>query len=380
MSRLATPRVNLKVQNTARPASVITLYSVTSMKTRRSWAFVVFGLAPMVVVAACTGQMDRTRNGTGGAGAAGSANNSAGTTGSGGAGSGGGAGSVATGSGGGAGAATTGTAGGAGAATAGSGGSNATAGAGGATPPTDAAASTPCVTTATEFCDDFEAGSLDMQKWKMNKPSGSASITVDDVHAHGGKYAAHIKVVPNQQSTAQITESVTFPMTPNLFYARMFVYFSPDIPASSTANPDMHTGFLLGNGNNDRGNVQAGLGLSGAGSNKQWLSFSIFYADPKFEFGPSSKSMIAANQWQCVELLEDGSNPTTEIRQVWVDDMEVPELRTDSAKAAGGQSNHLPPKWASVSFGIWEYHPIPTLSDMWIDDVRVSAKKIGCSN
>jgi hypothetical protein len=334
----------------------------------------------MLVVAACTGQMDRTRNGTGGAGAAGSANNSAGTNGSGGAGAGGAAGSSMTGAGRVAGSAATGTAGSAGAGIAGFGGSNGADAAAGATPPSDAGPAAPCVTTATEFCDDFESGALDMQKWKMNKPSGSASITVDQVHAHGGKYAVHIKVVPNQQSTAQIVESVNFPMTPNAFYARMYAYFSPDIPASSPANPDMHSGYLLGNGNNDRGNVQAGVGLSGFGSAKQWLSFSIFYAAPKFEFGPSSKSIIIANQWLCVELFEDGSNPTTEIRRVWVDDQELTELRTDSAMAAGGQTNHLPPKWASVSFGIWEYHPIPTLSDMWIDDVRVSGQKIGCSN
>jgi hypothetical protein len=247
-------------------------------------------------------------------------------------------------------------------------------------PAADSGPLTNCMTAGSELCEDFESGQLDMQRWKLNKPSASASITVDDIHAHTGKYAVHIKVVPNQQSTAMINETVTFPSTTNAFYARMFVYFSPDIPVAGGANPDMHTGFLLGNGNNDRGNVQAGVGLSGFGSAKQWLSYSIFYASPKFEFGPSSKSLIAANQWQCVELFEDGSDPKTEIRQIWVDDKELTELKTDSAKAAGGQSNHLPPKWASVSFGIWEYHPIPVLSDMWIDDIRVSSKKIGCAN
>ncbi|HXI55399.1 MAG TPA: hypothetical protein VNO55_05040 [Polyangia bacterium] len=251
---------------------------------------------------------------------------------------------------------------------------------GGDGPATDGGPLTNCTTAGSELCEDFESGQLDMQRWKLNKPSASASITVDDIHAHTGKYAVHIKVVPNQQSTAMINETVTFPAATNAFYARMFVYFSPDIPVAGGANPDMHTGFLLGNGNNDRGNVQAGLGLSGFGSAKQWLSYSIFYANPKFEFGPSSKSLIAANQWQCVELFEDGSDPKTEIRQIWVDDKELTELKTDSAKAAGGQVNHLPPKWASVSFGIWEYHPIPVLSDMWIDDIRVSSKKIGCAN
>jgi hypothetical protein len=322
------------------------------MKTCRRRALFLPWLCALVVATACNGQVAGTAGPPGGSDA---------TAGSGGA-------EAATG-------------GAGGSKTAGSGGANTADGAAGETPSADAPAASGCATTATEFCDDFEAGSLDLQKWKPNKSnSASASITVDDVHAHGGKYAVHIKVIPNRQSTALIDTAVNFPMKPNAFYARMFVYFSPDIPAATGANPDMHSGFLLGNGNNDHGTVQAGLGLSGFNSNKQWLSYSIFYANPKFEFGPSSKSMIAANQWQCVELFEDGSDPKTEIRQIWVDDKELPELRTDSAKAAGGNPNHLPPTWASVSFGIWEYHPIPTLSDIWIDDVRISNKKIGCEN
>jgi len=286
------------------------------------------------------------------------------------------------------GASSTGGAGTGGAAVGGSGGSAGTSPAdaasggadGGGGPASDGAPPSACVTAGSELCEDFESGQLDMNRWKMNKPSGSASIAVDGVHVHRGQYAVHIKVVPNQQSTAMINESVTFPTVNNSFYARMYVYFSPEIPVAGGANPDMHSGFLLGNGNNNLGNVQAGLGLAGFGSAKQWLSYSIFYANPKFEFGPWSKGVIVANQWQCVEILEDGSNPNTEIRRVWVEDIELPELMTDSAKSAGTQSNHLPPKWASVSFGIWEYHPIPILSDMWIDDIRVSSKKIGCAN
>jgi hypothetical protein len=157
----------------------------------------------------------------------------------------------------------------------------------------------------------------------------------------------------------------------------MFVYFSPDIPVAM--NADFHTGFMFGTGNNDKGTTQLGMGM--IGSAKQYLGYSIFFGAPKFEFGPWSKTLIVANQWICIELFEDGSNPTTEVRQVWVDDIELTDLRSNSAMAGGTQNpNHLPPKFAGVSFGLWEYHPIPTLSDMWIDDVRVSSKKIGCAN
>jgi hypothetical protein len=233
------------------------------------------------------------------------------------------------------------------------------------------------VTAGTELCDDFEGGQLDAQKWKINKPTASANVTVDMLHAHGGKYAAHINVIAGQQSTAMITESLTFPATSNSFYTRMFVYFSPDIPEAPTG--DFHTGFIIGMGKNDKGDVQAGTGM--IGSAQQFLGYSIFFATPKFEFGPWSKTKIAANQWLCVELFENGSDPTTEVRQVWVNDVELTDLKSSSAMAAGGSNpNHLPPKFDSVALGLWEYHQIPTLSDMWIDDVRVSSKKIGCGN
>jgi hypothetical protein len=323
------------------------------MKTRRNRASVVFGLVSLLGAAACTSQIDGAATGNGSGGAA---VGSGGTPGSGGAapGSGGGAGSMVM----------------------GTGGVDAAGGSGGAAPPVDGAPSS-CVTTGSEFCDDFEGGALDMQRWKTVKPTASASITVDDMHAHGGKYAVHIKVFPNQQSTAMIRESVTFPATPNSFYSRMFVYFSPEIPTAAGA--DFHTGFMFGTGNNDRGTTQIGMGM--IGSAKQWLGYSIFFGNPKLEYGPwSSKARMVANQWICVELFEDGSNPETEIRQIWIDDMELTELRSDSAKSAGGNPNHRPPAFDGVSFGLWEYHPIPTLSDMWIDDVRVSSKKIGCSN
>jgi hypothetical protein len=44
---------------------------------------------------------------------------------------------------------------------------------------------------------------------------------------------------------------------------------------------------------------------------------------------------------------------------------------------AGGQA---PPRFDLVSIGVWEYHPTPSLSDMWIDDVRVSSQRIGCGS
>ncbi|HXK18887.1 MAG TPA: hypothetical protein VNG33_13845 [Polyangiaceae bacterium] len=231
-----------------------------------------------------------------------------------------------------------------------------------------------CVTSGQELCDDFESGQIDPQKWKLNKPTGSASISVDGAHAHGGQYAVHIKIMAGQQSTAMITEAVTFPATSNSFYARAFMYFTPELPTAPGG--DFHMGFILGIGKNDLGDVQAGTGMIGGA--KQYLGYSIFFGPPKYEFGPWSKATVEPNKWQCIELFEDGSSPNEEKRQVWLDGVELTDLRSTS-NGPGAPANHKPPAFNGATFGVWEYHPSPLLSDIWLDDIRVSATPIGCN-
>jgi hypothetical protein len=32
-----------------------------------------------------------------------------------------------------------------------------------------------------------------------------------------------------------------------------------------------------------------------------------------------------------------------------------------------------------MSIGVLQYHPTPILTDVWIDDIRVSSTRIGCT-
>lgn len=234
-----------------------------------------------------------------------------------------------------------------------------------------------CITAGTELCDDFESGALDMKKWHPPKPNSGVTVTVDDSKAHSGKYAVHIHGVAGKQNFGVIAESVTFPAQNNSFYARVFAYFYPDLPAATGG--DFHTGFIVGTGRNALGDVQGGMGL--IGGDKQFLGYSIFFGDPYFEFGPWSSTRATPSQWLCLELFEDGSSPDTEARKVWVNDIELKDLESDSAKAGGtAHPNHKPAAFDTVSMGLWEFHPSPTLTDMWIDDARVSRQKIGCAD
>jgi hypothetical protein len=235
----------------------------------------------------------------------------------------------------------------------------------------DAAAA--CQTSGTELCEDFESGALDPKIWIQHATTGG-SLVVDKQHVHGGAYALHVKLTAGAQQSAQIQDAVTFPAMNNTFYTRAYFYFSPDLPADMMGG--FHEAYLLATGNNDLGFVEAGLGSAG---NKQYVGYSEYYGDgpdvhahgPTFtEFGPDSSTMVVPKTWICLELMQGGDATTTH-RRVWVDGNELPEQVSDF-------SGRAPPQFSLMSIGVLQYHQTPTLTDVWIDDVRVSRARIGC--
>ncbi|HVU51863.1 MAG TPA: hypothetical protein VHL80_14300, partial [Polyangia bacterium] len=230
-----------------------------------------------------------------------------------------------------------------------------------------------CTTQGTELCEDFERGVIDPKIWTQHATTGT-SLSVDGMHVHGGTHALHVKMVAGGQGTAQIADAVTFPAKNNTFYTRAWIYFSPDLPADHMGG--YHMAYLLATGNNDLGFVEAGLGSAG---NKQYLGYSEYYGDgpdvhqhgPTFtEFGPDSPTMIVPQQWICLELMQGGDATTTH-RRVWVDGKELPEQVSDF-------SDRKPPQFSLMSIGVLQYHQTPILTDVWVDDIRVSSARIGC--
>ena len=189
---------------------------------------------------------------------------------------------------------------------------------------------------------------------------------MDQEHAHSGSYAVHFKVVPGEQSTAQITEEVTFPAQNDAFYARAFAYFAPDLPADNDVG--VHMGFIQASGDNEFGRVRSALGSIGE---KQFLGYSIYFGPPFVEFGPWSELTVAPENWLCLELFVSGEGGVSAERRIWVNDVELEEQHN----TYDGQK---PPAFDVVAFGIWQYHPTPTISDLWMDDIRVSSERIGC--
>jgi hypothetical protein len=237
----------------------------------------------------------------------------------------------------------------------------------------EAGTSAACKTSGTELCDDFESGTIDPKVWTTHTTSG-ATLTVDAAHVHSGAHALHVKLVAGAQQTAQIADAMTFPAKNNTFYTRAYFYFSPDLPADMMGG--YHMAYLLATGNNDLGFVEAGLGSAG---NKQVLGYSEYYGDgpdvhahgPTFtEFGPDSSTKLVPKTWLCLELMQGGDATTTH-RRIWVDGTELLEQVSD-------YSDRKPPQFSLMSIGVLQYHATPLLTDVWIDDVRVSSARIGC--
>ncbi len=224
-----------------------------------------------------------------------------------------------------------------------------------------------CVTIGTELCDDFESGAIDPTLWVINKPTDSASVSIDGEHVHSGTQALHVKVLPGEQSTAQITETGTFPAFNDAFYTRIFAYFAPDLPSDESGG--FHMGFVQASGDNDLGHVRSALGSI---ADKQFLGYSIYFGPPFVEFGPWSDLRVTPNTWLCLELFVSGDGGTVARRRIWVNDTELAEQES----SYDGQQ---PPTFDKLAIGVWQYHPTPTFSDMWIDDVRVSRERIGCA-
>jgi hypothetical protein len=231
-----------------------------------------------------------------------------------------------------------------------------------------------CITSGTELCEDFESGQIDPKIWKILLGGPAPSVTVDGLHTHSGKYAAHAHVTPGQQSTAQLTEGVTFPAMADAFYTRIWAYFSPAVMWPSNP-PDFHMGLIIAGGKNNFGHVELAVGAnlspSSSAGPMHYLGYSIYRGPPYVEFGPRSNTAIANLAWTCIELLESGQGGQAAVRRIWVDGTELPEQNNSF-------SGQKPPQFDLVSIGIWEYHPTPTLSDMWIDDIRVSSQRVGC--
>jgi len=208
------------------------------------------------------------------------------------------------------------------------------------------------------LCESFESGTLDTTLWRTTR-TGDATLTVDDLHAARGTHALHIKTTTGGGSNfAYIKETKTFPATNNVLYGRMFVWFEDALTT------DGHFSLAEGAGTGTAGVIRFGgqfkafgVGTDG-GSSGDWTD-------------SDRTKLVPTQTWICAEFQFDGPTHTF---HVWWDDMERPMLTSGPSKHA----SFTMPTFNGLWFGWWMYN-LAEPQELWIDEIAVDYKPIGCA-
>jgi hypothetical protein len=210
-----------------------------------------------------------------------------------------------------------------------------------------------CAGAGLALCESFENG-LDATIWRTSA-SGGATAVVDEMHAARGSKALHVR--SGGGGNAYITERSSFPATSANLYARMFIWLDDDITTSGHFS--MAEGAGTGTGARIRFGGQFknfGVGTDG-GSSGDWTD--------------RDNKAIPSKQWMCIEFQFKGD--TSEFR-VWWDDAERTALHVGPTRHGG----FTMPTFNSLWFGWWMYNAQEP-QDMWIDEIAIDSKPIGCA-
>jgi hypothetical protein len=249
----------------------------------------------------------------------------------------------------------------------------------------------PCATAL--FCDDFEtpaANGPPATPWAVHR-SGSGTAAVDTMHHMSGTKSVKF-VVPGQNDGAYIAlrNAPVFPVSGNAFYGRMMLWLM-DAPTAAVhwtivegsglvPSQTYHSAYRLG------GQHPITNGATFVGSQ---LMANYETPDSYSGNGPASdcwhhanKVVLPTGRFCCVEWQYDG--PNNAMTQ-WLDGTEVISVRgmgnTSNGDGCGnGQPATFP--WTAPTFDTirvgWDSYQADTTRTLWIDDVAISATRVGC--
>jgi hypothetical protein len=209
-----------------------------------------------------------------------------------------------------------------------------------------------CATAGVQLCESFEDG-LNTAIWTTNQ-SGDATAVVDSMQAARGTKALHVKTTAGS-GHAYVTEKMTFPAMSNVLYARMFMYLGDPLTTNG------HFSFAQADGTGSSGARFGGqnkfLGVGTDGASGDWTD--------------KDNKAIPAQTWMCLEFeLSGGTNDF----HVWWDDVERTALHRGATQHAG----FLIPQLNAIWFG-WYMYNATEPQDLWIDEIAIDFKPIGCT-
>jgi len=216
------------------------------------------------------------------------------------------------------------------------------------------------------ICDDFEGGtSLDAAKWaidtSMGAPAGKAEIDSSGAHGSGKSVkvsGGYIKVD---------AKAGLFSTVPSHFFIRVNMKFD-------MAQPSAHVTYLMMADKTKMGQLRIGAQNGGMIWNYD-MGDSIL---PDYNAAAMSLKP-PANTWHCFEFEIDGGAP---VLRAWMDGTESPQMLLDSTATTGIDDRWMRDmagwKPAITSFGFGNGYPVGS-GTTWLDDVAISATRVGCT-
>ena len=238
------------------------------------------------------------------------------------------------------------------------------------------------------FTDDFEShasGQLPGKPWSEETYKSGAVITVDTAHAFSGQQALHIftpRGAKYRRGYVAIHLAHPVPEAMPGMYGRARVYLD-EAPVSLPGAPPVHWTLLQGEGRSadDRYNSIYRLGVEGQGGTQLMANFETtppVTTDCKL----NSPEKLPVRRWACVEWHMDVASNEM---QFWLDGRKVVRVAGKPGMAGACRGDDLqgewlaPPKFDSFYIGFERYADSVNDQNLWIDDVALSTKRVGCS-
>jgi hypothetical protein len=219
-------------------------------------------------------------------------------------------------------------------------------------------------------CDDFEGNVTGAAPamWTVDiGPVGTGTVKVDTTRAFSGTKSLRITVMPRMDhNRAFITRAL--PALPgNAFYGRMMIWVVATPPSGVHWDNIRAQGFFAGTMMDGQYNYGGGQTTGNLMAN-YWTKASDCWK--------SSSRKLTTGKWACIEWLYDGGHDEM---HYWLDKEEVADLAVPQKGDGcyGPNVWHAPP-FEKLSLGWYNAQPSPIPIEMWVDDVAVDTKRIGC--
>jgi hypothetical protein len=228
-----------------------------------------------------------------------------------------------------------------------------------------------CADAGVELCEDFESGMIG-PAWTV---SGTRPVIDTMEHARGA-HALHVTQKGNGLS--YIKETRTFPAPNDTYYGRVFVYFKslPTPPGMTYAHWTMLAASGTGVAGEIRvsGQLQDGKNLFGVGTDNQTEAGTGDWtrSDDDPEGAPMA---VPLGQWLCIEWMHKGDTSET---QLWWDGVAHPSLSTTTSVHGGNANQYLLPQFNQLWVGWQEYQTSSETFELWIDEIAIDSRRIGC--